>query len=249
MALAYDHAAGTIRGTLKQIVALRARLSKLTDPSEIPAVLNDAGVAPAAQPEDPVLIGLQGALAAPILTVHLTNAGPGGIHRHVIDAGANAVCAAWSTARSDLAELSATPFPVLPALMARLVRFRPGTPPIPDAGVLEVSPETIADLVAESPETRRTAWSSLGDQLGDSIDREAADASWQVVEARCTWTAAEDGQPTENLAVYLRAGDAYFVLIEKSMGFELVPVPSITAWEVMVQVLPGADEVKDPRQG
>ena len=36
-----------------------------------------------------------------------------------------------------------------------------------------------------------------------------------------------DGEPTEDL--------------------ELVPVPSITAWEAIMHVLPGAHEIKDPR--
>lgn len=248
MALTYDHAAGTVRGSQKQIVQLRARLARLTDSSRIPAELADAGVSPMVQAEDVVLDGMRSALAAPILTVVLTNAGPGGIQRHVIDAGANAVCARWSTSGADLAELAASPFPVLPELLTRLVRFQPGREPQPGSQALLVAPEAMADLAAESSQTRMAAWSGLREELGDRIDPGEADGSWQVVEARCAWTAAEDGRPVEDIAVYLRAGDAYFVLLEQDDSFELVPVPSVTAWEVLIHVLPGADEVKDPRK-
>lgn len=49
------------------------------------------------------------------------------------------------------------------------------------------------------------------------------------------------------MSVHLRAGDHYFVLVEAEDSLSLVPVPSVTAFETMVRVLPGSDEVKDPR--
>ncbi|GAA1490178.1 hypothetical protein [Brachybacterium sacelli] len=55
------------------------------------------------------------------------------------------------------------------------------------------------------------------------------------------------GEPTEDLAVYLRAGEAYFVLVQDGEDLDMVPVPSITAWEAIMHVLPGAHEIKDPR--
>lgn len=248
MATSYDPATGTIRGTEKDIVALRARLKRLPDPNAANEALREVGVNSQISPGDELLTSLQIALASPMLTVHLTNAGPGGTHRHVIDAGVNAVAVRWSTARSDLSELSPSPFGLLPGLMTRLVNFKPGRQPVDGAEPLVVTTELMGDLVADITATRGAAWEQVRDELGNRIDQEAADASWQVVEARCSWISAADGEPVDDLAVYLRAGDAYFVLLENDGSFELVPVPSITAWEVMVHVLPGADEVKDPRK-
>lgn len=246
MSISYDAPTGIIRGSEKEIVALRARLRRLKDASGIPAALQEAGLPVPA--DDPVLTSVQAALAAPMMTLTLVNAGPGGTQRHVIDSGVNAVSVRWSTARPDLSELAPSPFTLLPGMMARLVRFQPGRPPKQSAQPVVVEPRIVEELVADSTQVRLAAWDQLRPQLGDLIDPQEADASWQVVEARCAWTAASDGEQVEQLAVYLRAGDAYFVLLESEDSFDLVPVPSVTAWEVMVQVLPGADEVKDPRK-
>ena len=37
------------------------------------------------------------------------------------------------------------------------------------------------------------------------------------------------------------------MLVQDDDALDLVPVPSITAWETMIRVLPGAGEIKDPR--
>lgn len=246
MSIAYDHAAGSLRGDAQSIDGLRTRLQNLHEPSELPAAMQEAGVTPPVAGDDQFLDALRVALRTPILTLELTVSGPGGEHRHIIDAGINAAAVRWSTARPDLAELSASPFPLLPGEVARLVRFRPGDLPLhPDASV-SVPQDAVIALAAESKEERIAAWGTVRDLLDGHIDREQADASWQLVRSHCRWTAT-NGAETEDMTVHLRAGDHYFVLVEGEDSLDLVPVPSVTAFETLVRVLPGSDEVKDPR--
>src|SRR5699024_12181418 len=68
------------------------------------------------------VVSIRAALATPIFTVEVANAGPGGLHRHAITAGANAVCARLSTTGEDHADLAGSLFPVLLGEMTRLVR-------------------------------------------------------------------------------------------------------------------------------
>lgn len=46
--------------------------------------------------------------------------------------------------------------------------------------------------------------------------------------------------------MHLRWESHYFVVVESETQVDLVPVPSITAWEAMVQVLPGPAEIARP---
>jgi hypothetical protein len=246
MSIAYDHVAGTLRGDARAVESLRSRLQDLHDPAELSAAMQEAGVTPPVTGDDQFLDAVRVALGTPILTLELTVTGPGGEHRHVIDAGVNAAAVRWSTARPDLAELSASPFLLLPGGMARLVRFRPGAFPLhPDASV-PVPRDAIVELAAEAKEERIAAWETVRDLLDGHIDVEQADASWQLVRSHCRWVAV-DGEEAEDMSVHLRAGDHYFVLVEAEDSLSLVPVPSVTAFETMVRVLPGSDEVKDPR--
>lgn len=246
MSIAYDHVAGTLRGDARDIEDLRSRLQGLHDPSQLAAAMQEARVTPPVAGDDQFLDAVRVALGTPIFTVELTVSGPGGEQRHVIDAGINAAAVRWSTARPDLAELSASPFPLLPGGMARLVRFRPGDFPLrPDVSVA-VPRDAVVALAAKTKKERITAWETVRDLLDGHIDVEQADASWQLVRSHCRWVAV-DGEETEDMSVHLRAGDHYFVLVEAEGSLSLIPVPSVTAFETMVRVLPGSDEVRDPR--
>ena len=246
MATTYDPT-GAFRGTPGRLEKLRDRLGALPDASGLAAVLRESGVQGGASPDDPLLDAMREALTRTVFSVTIVNSGPGGSHQHHIDAGANAVSVRLSDGGEDRGELAVSQFPILHGQIARLVRFQPGTAPEQGQPALEVDPGLILDLSAEDGETREAAFARLLLAVGDSIDPEAASASWQLVQSRAAWTGTE-GQPVEKLSVYLRAGDRYFVLEETSDGaFLLVPVPSIEAWEAMTHVLPGNDEVKDPR--
>lgn len=246
MAITYDPTSGNVRGTHSEVKSLRARLQQAKDASGIVEAFRSAGAGHPVPAEDEILEAVRTALHTPMLTLELVNSGPGGNHHHVIDAGVNAVAVRWSTARPDLSELMPSPFPVLPGELTRLVRFQPGRDPGGSPLPVAVDAAAIASLASEIRNERLTAWSGVRDLLGGAVDREEADASWQLVSAQCAWI-APDGEAQELLAVYLRAGDAYFVLVQDGESLELLPVPSITAWETMMQVLPGADEIKDPR--
>src|SRR5699024_9170106 len=221
---------------------LRERLRGLPDASGLRDTLREVDIEQEIPQDDQLVEALRAALRTPVLTLDMTNSGPGGAHHHLIDAGVNGVSVRWSTAGPELSELSVTPFPVLPGLITRVVRFLPGRAPAEDAEAVRIDPETIRGLAVDSDEERSRAWSTMRHRLGITADGEV---SWQLVRARCAWTAT-DGQETEDLAVYLRVEEDYFVLMETDGTLDLVPVPSISAWEAMMHVLPGADEVKDP---
>lgn len=244
MTLSYESVSGTFRGSEEEISTLRERLRRLPDSSGLDDALREVGIEEEIPHDDQLLEAIRAALRTPVLTLDMSNSGPGGAHHHVIDAGVNGVSVRWSTADPEMSELSVTPFPVLPGLITRLVRFLPGRAPAEGARAARIDPETIRGLADESDEERRQAWATARQLLGIAAD---GDLSWQLVRAHCAWTAT-DGQKTEDLAVYLRAEEDYFVLVETEELLELVPVPSITAWEAMMHVLPGADEVKDPRR-
>ncbi|MBP2381200.1 hypothetical protein [Brachybacterium sacelli] len=93
------------------------------------------------------------------------------------------------------------------------------------------------DALEGQPDVRR-----LLTEAGYPADEES---SWQVSQSHAN-RIATDGEASENLAVYLRVSTQYFVVVEREDGIDLVPVPSITAWESMLQVLPGAHEIGRP---
>jgi len=235
MTIDYDPATGTLRGTPPEVEGARRLLTE-----------GDLSVGGALPSDDPILRAMAASLRTPMLTLEITNSGPGGHHRHLIDVGTNAVTVRWSSTGADLAELVGSPFQVLPGAITRLVGFLPGRPPVEGTAPVRVGAEQVTALASEDRAERAAAWPGVRDQLGSAIDPAEADASWQLVRAHSAWTGS-DGAPEEDLAVYLRAGDTYAVLVQDGDRLDLVPVPSITAWEAMVRVLPGSGEIKDPR--
>ena len=235
MPIEYEPTTATIRGNRAEIDALR---TELRGPGGA-----TSGTVPG---DDEVIEAMATSLRSPMLTLLLTNSGPGGHHSHLIDAGINAVAVCWSTAASGLSELVALPFQVMPGAITRLVGFRPGIAPAESAADVPVDAEQVTALASEDSAERLAAWAAVRGQLGDQVDAAEADASWQLVRAHCSWTAT-DGTATEDLAVFLRAGESFFALVEDEGELTLVPVPSITAWGAMMHVLPGAHEIRDPR--
>lgn len=235
MTITYDPATGTVRGSAAEVEGVRSSLAG-GDPT-----------AGGALPEgDPILDAVARALAAPMLSLELTNSGPGGHQRHLLEAGTNAVTVRTSDAGPELGELGAFPFQVLPGSMTRLVNFVPGRAPGDGAEPVRIDAAQVTALASEDADERLAAWHGVRDRLAELVDPAEADASWQLVRAHCSWTAT-DGERTEDLVVHLRAGESYFVLVQDDDALDLVPVPSITAWETLIRVLPGAGEIKDPR--
>lgn len=237
---------GLFRGTARRISGLRDRLARTPDSSGLAAVLRESSITGETSPDDPILENIRAALATPIFTVEVSNAGPGGLHRHSITAGANAVCVRMSTAGEDFADLAGSPFPLLPGELTRLVRFLPGQPPPPATAEIEFPADLIADLADEDRPTRLAAWARIRPRLAEAVELDPQDESWQLVESRTDWTGT-DGRPVDNLGVYLRAGQHYVLPVQDSAEtVRLVPVPSIQAWEQLTHVLPGMDEVQRP---
>lgn len=241
--ITYDAETATLRGTPARIDSVRSSLSAAADAEEGSRILADAGVDIPADDRGDVVAALVAALDRPVFTVSLTVSGPGGHQHHRMDAGQNAVGVRQSPLREDLAELSAFPVVNLPGGMTRLVRFRPGVAPAPDARAIEVAADALVDLADEDRAVRLRAWAEVSARLGGAVDSQ--DTSWQLVQSRAEWTTPA-GELTHDLAVHLRCGDHYYVVVESDQSVELVPVASITAWETMICVLPGADEVGRP---
>lgn len=235
MTISYDSATGTVRGNAEEIETVRSSF-----------VSGDPTAGGALPGGDPILEAICRAAGSRMLSLELTNSGPGGFQRHLLEAGTNAVTMRTSIAGSEVAELGAFPFQVLPGSMTRLVNFVPGRAPDAGAEPVRVPAERLTALAAEDVEERIGAWHVVKDLLAELIDPAEADASWQLVRAHSSWTTT-NGEDTEDLVVYLRAGESYFVLVQDGEELDLVPVPSITAWETLVRVLPGAGEIKDPR--
>ena len=241
-----QEAPGLFRGTARRISGLRERLARTPDPSGLAAVLRESSITGETSPDDQILENIRAALATPVFTVEVSNAGPGGLHRHTITAGANAVCVRMSTAGEDFADLAGSPFPLLPGELTRLVKFRPGQPPPPAAAETQLPTELIADLADEDRPTRVAAWAQVRPRLAEALELDPQDESWQLVESRTDWTGT-DGRPVDNLGVYLRAGQHYALPVQDSAEtVRLLPVPSVQAWQQLIHVLPGMDEVQRP---
>ncbi|PMC75664.1 hypothetical protein [Brachybacterium sp. UMB0905] len=229
MTISYDAVTGTVRATAEET-------------AEALALLIADGPLPAGLPAgDEALDAMRTALRSPLLSVILTNSGPGGHHEHHVTCGLNAVTVRRSVAREDLSEIVPAPFLTLPGMLTRLLRFQPCEAPLEGAATIAVDAEQITALESDDAAARTAAWSQLHAQLG--ADEKA---SWQLVRMQTAWTST-DGSPAEDFAVYLRVEESCWVLLHDDEAFELVPVPSITAWEAIMHTLPGANEVKDPR--
>lgn len=235
MTIAYDRTTGTVRGNPSEIEAVCAALAggDLTGGGSLP-------------PGDAILQALGQALGSTMLAVEVTNSGPGGYQEHLLAVGTNAVVVRNSRSGDTLAELVGVPFQVLPGALTRLVNFLPGRAPSVEAAPVRLDTAQVMALASEDAAERGAAWPGVRDLLRGIVEAEEADASWQLVRVHSAWTAS-DGEPAEDLAVYLRAGEAYFVLVQDGEELDLVPVPSITAWEAMMHVLPGHGEIMDPR--
>lgn len=237
---------GLFRGTARRISGLRERLARTPDSSGLAAVLRESSIAGEVSPDDQILESIRAALATPVFTIEVSNAGPGSLHRHAVTAGANAVCVRMSTAGEEFADLAGSPFPLLPGELTRLVRFQPGQPPPHAAAEIELPADRIADLADEDRPTRVAAWARIRPRLAEAVEIDPQDESWQLVESRTDWTGT-DGRPVDNLGVYLRAGQHYLLPVQDSAEtVRMVPVPSIQAWEQLIHVLPGMDEVQPP---
>lgn len=241
-----QEAPGLFRGTARRISGLRDRLARTPDSGGLAAVLRESSITGETSPDDQILENIRAALATPVFTVEVSNAGPGGLHRHVITAGANAVCVRMSTAGEDFADLAGSPFPVLPGELTRLVQFLPGQPPAPAAAEVELPADLVGDLADEDRSTRVAAWARIHSRLAEAVELDPQDESWQLVESRTDWTGT-DGRPVDSLGLYLRAGEHYVLPVQDSAEtVRLVPVPSSQAWEQLIHVLPGMDEVQRP---
>lgn len=242
--LAYDAGSATFRGTPTEIDDLARDLESL-EGRPATDLLRARGIASPAAGDD-LVTAMSAALASSLFTVELVVTGPGAHHRHDIDAGQNAVGVRRSPLTDDLAELSGFPMVTLPGGMTRAVRFLPGTAPAPEAETVALPTEAVVDLGAVEDSSRRRAWDSVQPLFAAAGHAPSEDGSWQLTQSRACWLSAE-GEAAENFAVHLRLGTTYFVAIETDEGIDLVPVPSITAWESMIQVLPSAHEIGRPR--
>jgi len=129
--------------------------------------------------------------------------------------------------------------------MTRLVRFLPGAAPLPEQGPIEVPGEQLVQLASADQDTRVTAWSALAPLLGTALG-EAADVSWQIVEARSSWRSLT-GEDSEDLSVQIRRADHHLLVEEENGSTLLRPVTSLRAWEELIRVLPAHDQVASPR--
>jgi len=241
----YDADSATFRGDVGAIAGLRDRLSSGAGATDLPSLVADAGIEGLGGGSDPLVEAMATALSPALFTASVTVSGPGGHHEHVFDIGLNAVAVRHSPVTSDVAELNGFPMTMLPGAVSRVVRFRPGTPPAEDAHPLRLSARTVADLGDPDADIRRRAWAEVEPVLETAGYRDPEDPSWQLVQSRAAWTAT-GGERAEELSVHVRSADHYFVAVQNDEDIDLVPVPSITAWETMIQVLPGADEVQRP---
>lgn len=238
--LSYDMETATFRGTPAEIDDLADRL-RPGDFAPVLTRLREQGVEIPADGDD-LVAAMSTTLDSSLFTIEIIVSGPGGHHQHVIDAGQNAVGVRRSPLTDELAELSGFPVVNLPGGMTRIVRFRPGTPPALDAEIIEVPADSVVDLGSPQESERRRAWTVVQPLLAEAGYPAEEGSSWQLTQSHARWIAT-DGAASENTAVHLRVETHYFVLVEESDGIDLVPVPSITAWETMLQVLPGANEI------
>lgn len=237
--ITFDPATATFRGPVAALDALDDALAAGADLSAVLAE-HAPGVA-----EDPTMPGLRAALSAPLFQVGITVSGPGAQHHHRLLIGANGVGVRRSPLRDGLAELAGFPVGTLPGGMTRLVRFLPGTAPTAEQGPFRVPGEQLLQLTDPDAATRTAAWSAL-EPTFDEVLGAAADASWQIIESRSSWT-SHDGEPSEDLVVQIRRADHHLLVDEDEGSAVLSPVTSLRAWEEFIGVLPAHDEVAAPR--
>ena len=237
--IAFDPATASFRGPSASLDHL---ISALSTDDELSTVLaaHASGIA-----ADPTMDGIRGALTAPLFRVGITVSGPGAQQHHDLLVGANGVGVRRSPLKDGLAELTAYPIGTLPGGMTRLVRFLPGTAPTPEQGPIRVPQEQLVRLTDPDAATRVAAWSGLDPLIGDVLGP-AADDSWQIVEARSSWTSLDE-EPGEDLVVQIRRAEHHLLIEEENGSASLRPVTSLRAWEEFIRVLPEHDEVGAPR--
>lgn len=235
----------TFRGPASEIEQLRRRLAGAVD-FPTPEKLAGSDVDHAERIRTELVTAMGRAISSPVFELWLDVSGPGGLQAHSIVVGREGIVVRQSPVRDGVAELNAFPLTMLPGAMARLVRFVPGRPPAHDAPALVFAPQTIVDLADPASAVRRDAWDSVRPALAEAGYAKSEDSSWQMVQSRAKWTHA-DGRTADEISVHLRWESHYFVVVERESDVDLVPVPSITAWEAMVQVLPGPAEIARPR--
>src|SRR5699024_12313625 len=119
-----------------------------------------------------------------------------------------------STPREAHAELGGSPCPRLPGETTRLQGCGPGQPPPPAAPEVELTADLTAELADEDRQTRVSAWASVRPRLAAAVELDPQDESWQLVQSRAEWTGT-DSRPVDTLAVYLRAGEQYFLPVQE----------------------------------
>ena len=238
--ITYDSSSGSFRAAPHEINALHAALES-ADPSNLDAALSPLGVAVGS---DSLVRAMAESLQSTIFEITLLNAGPGGLHEHHIAVGVNAVAVRTSPVNDETAELSGMGMQTVPGGLARLVRFRAGAVPPEGSAPVEVSPDNLIALAADSDASRQAAWTALAPTL-DSLLETPEDPSWQLVSSACTWT-YPDGTPGTDTGSYIRRGDQYFVIRENGPVPTLQAVRPAVAWEALIGVLPGQNEVAPP---
>lgn len=237
--IAFDSATAAFRGPRASLDLL---LNALAADDELSAVL--AAHAPGIT-VDPTMDGMRGALTAPLFRVEITVSGPGAQQHHDLLVGANGVGVRRSPLKDGLAELAAYPIGTLPGGMTRLVRFLPGAAPTSEQGPIRVPAEQLVRLTDPDTATRVAAWSALDPPIGNVLGP-AADDTWQIVEARSSWTSLDE-EPGEDLVVQIRRAEHHLLIEEQNSAASLRPVTSLRAWEEFIRVLPEHDEVGAPR--
>lgn len=239
--ISFDPTTASFRGPATEIADLAEALA---GPDELSAVL--AARAPGIT-EDAALPSLRDALASPLFEIGLTVSGPGAQHVHRIVVGANGVGVRRSPLREGDAELAAFPIGTLHGGITRLVRFLPGLAPTAEQGPIPVPAEQLLQLTSPEASVRTGAWSVLEPLLAASLG-DPADDSWQIVEARSSWT-TPSGERSEDLSVQIRRAEHHLLVADAENGggsASLRPVTSLRAWEDLMRVLPAHDEVGTP---
>lgn len=243
-------------GNHPEISALRLVLAD-RDGDATPTAEREARRIARALVQDPAVAELRTSLQQTLFSIELSVSGPGAHQQHEISAGLNAVGVRVSPLTRGRWELSGFPLVTLPGGLTRLVRFLPGRAAIIDPPDIEIPSEQLLDLASPDVDTRRRSWVTISAALDDveshvADDSDIRDAdpssspdSWQIVQARSSWT-DPDGGSAGDVAVHLRRGDTYFLVLEGEGGFSLRPVPSIHAWESMIQVLPDHRDIARP---
>lgn len=242
----YDRTSATFRGTPAEMAQLREVIGSAANEQDMSARLRSCGLDdPGAASSDPAIVSMHEALTATIFDLELTVSGPGARHAHHVAAGINAVGVRTSPLRPDEAELNAFALVNLAGGLTRLARFRPGRDTPKDAPAITVPADALVDLADDDGAIRERAWDLVSPLVNAAGLADTSDSSWQIVQSRAWWT-TPDGEPADRLGVHLRAGDQYFLVVEEGAAVALQPAPSIAAWESMIHVLPGNDEVGRP---